>query len=180
MKLPFFLAFLALFEVALAHSFYFLPKQNKEAEDALLKAIAEAKSTIDIALYSFTHKDLAKALRQASKRGVVVTLILDTSQNADNPQSALTTLAKLYRVKVCLLSGLKSKRYNRYTQQYIGLMHNKMMIIDKTLLFTGSANWSTNSFHNNYETILVDDDPHILQHANDAFKDMTQKCPGFL
>ncbi|CCF81435.1 hypothetical protein HBZS_118860 [Helicobacter bizzozeronii CCUG 35545] len=180
MKTLHFLILFALFEVALARSVYFLPKQNKEAETALLTAIAEAKNTIDIALYSFTYKDLAKALRQASKRGVVVTLILDTSQNADNPQSVLSYLAKLYRVKVCLLSGLKSKRYNRYTQQYTGLMHHKMMIVDKSLLFTGSANWSTNSFRNNYEIISVDDDPNILQQANANFEEMTQKCSGFL
>nr|WP_231679028.1 phospholipase D-like domain-containing protein [Helicobacter heilmannii] len=163
-----------------AHMIYFLPKQAKQGKDALLQGIEKAKTSIDVALYAFTDRDLAKALRMASKRGVVVHLVLDASQNAANAQSVMGDLAKLYRVKVCLLSGQKSKAYNRYTQQYIGLMHLKLMIVDKTLMFSGSANWSTNSFKNNYEILSVDDSPEILKNANSFYQELLAKCPGFL
>ncbi|WP_235853169.1 phospholipase D-like domain-containing protein [Helicobacter labacensis] len=164
-----------------AQNAYFLPQQNKDAKAAILNAIENAKSTIDIAMYSFTNKDIAKALRQASKRGVVVHLILDYSQNAQNEESVMNSLAKLYRVKVCLLSGLKARAYNRYhNPNYLGLMHHKIMIIDKNLFFTGSLNYSANSFSNSYENLLIIDDPGVLTQANAAFSAMLEKCPGLL
>ncbi|GMB90584.1 Nuclease NucT [Helicobacter ailurogastricus] len=163
-----------------AHQIYFLPKQNKQAKDALIQGIANAKTAIDLALYAFTDKDLTKALRLASKRGIVIHLVLDASQNAGNAQSAMNDLARLYRVKVCLLSGQKSKAYNRYTQTHLGLMHLKMMIVDKTLMFSGSANWSANSFKNSWEMLSVDDDPKILESANAFYGELLSKCPGFL
>jgi phosphatidylserine/phosphatidylglycerophosphate/cardiolipin synthase-like enzyme len=61
---------------------YFSP--NGGATDAIVKEIGKAKSEILVQAYSFTSRDIAKALVDAHKRGVHTEIILDKSNMSRN------------------------------------------------------------------------------------------------
>lgn len=62
----------------------------------ILSKIADAKKSIDIAMYNFTNSDLARAIIQARRRGVSVRIIVDksTDENEENNHSQATDLLK--------------------------------------------------------------------------------------
>lgn len=153
---------------------YMLPYEQKEALNALKSALKGAKSEINISIYSFTHNDIAKILRDSAKRGVKVQIIFDKESNANNKGSTIGFLAKYNNIAVCLLSGLPSQN-----KRYYGIMHQKLAIIDRELLLLGSANWSKNAFENNFETLLISDNSALVSKALKAFERMRHACAGF-
>src|SRR5947208_1609249 len=50
--------------------------------DAIVQKLGEAKTTVFVQAYSFTSEPIAKALSEARKRGVTVSVILDQSQES--------------------------------------------------------------------------------------------------
>jgi phosphatidylserine/phosphatidylglycerophosphate/cardiolipin synthase-like enzyme len=54
---------------------YFLPDDSQKAQEHILDLINNANKNIKVAIYSFTYKKFAKALKKASKKGVDVTVI---------------------------------------------------------------------------------------------------------
>ncbi len=114
---------------------------NGGVRDRLVAEINKAQSSIDIAIYSFTADAIREALIAARDRGVAIRVIADASQ-ADQSGSEIATLEHL---------GFSLKRMTSPTG---GIMHNKFMIIDGRLLFTGSYNWSASAESYNYENAL--------------------------
>lgn len=60
----------------------------------ILSRIAKAKASIDIAMYNFTNRDLAKALIMAKQRGARIRVIVDKSadENEDNHSDVVDEL----------------------------------------------------------------------------------------
>ena len=157
-----------------AERFYMMPYEQKEAIADLIASIGSAHSNIDIAIYSFTNKEIAKALREASIRGVRVNIIYDSSQKKSET-STISYLEKFENIKTCLLEGRPSKN-----KKYNGLMHQKLIIVDDSLIGLGSANWSKNAFENNYETLYFTDSMEVIQKAKGYYKDMLSKCKPYM
>jgi len=111
---------------------YFLPDESKAAQKEILYLIKNARSNIDIVMYNIDYKKFAKALKEASKNGVEVSIIYEKSK------------LKFHK-KINLL---KTKRK----------LHIKLAIIDKKFAIYGSANWKKESFEENYEIINITDD----------------------
>lgn len=153
---------------------YFMPREQKAALAHLQKLIKNSKDSIDIAIYSFTNRELAKALRDAAKRGVSVRVIYDESQNEDVDKSTIGYLAKLKNITVCMLSGLPSDN-----NKYKGIMHNKMLISDKNALALGSANWSKSAFSINYESLIILSEKELINKASAEFERIFEKCEKY-
>ncbi|MDR5617816.1 MAG: phospholipase D family protein [Arsenophonus sp.] len=109
------------------------------ATNIVLKAIAEAKISIDIAAYSFTSNPIAVALFEAQQRGVTVRVVADKKSNIEK-YTALTYLAN-HRVPV------------RLNDKY-AIMHNKFMIIDGHSVETGSFNYTKSAAFLNAENVI--------------------------
>jgi hypothetical protein len=107
----------------------------------IISEINKATSKIDIAIYSFTADEIREALVAAKGRGVAIRIIADTSQ-ANGQGSEIATLEGL---------GFNLKRSAGGSG---GIMHNKYMIIDERVLFTGSYNWSANAEDSNFENAI--------------------------
>lgn len=122
---------------------YFSP--NGGAESAILRAIAEAEESIDIAMYSFTNNNIERALREAVGRGIRIRIVADEAQE--------TTHSSI----VPGLSCWVAVRYDNFS----GLMHNKYGLFDGRRLITGSYNWTEGAEKRNAENLLVIDDPEI-------------------
>ncbi|OBV28535.1 nuclease NucT [Helicobacter sp. CLO-3] len=152
---------------------FMMPYEQAQALKSLQTALKTAQKSIDISIYSFTNRELAKTLRDSAKRGVKVRIIFDEGNRKDS-RSVIGYLDKYNNITACLLKGKKAQNGN-----YHGIMHQKMAIIDENLLFIGSANWSKNAFENNYETLFYDDDTHIVRKSLKYFEDMFASCKPF-
>lgn len=155
-----------------ASELFMMPKEQKAALSSLLSSLKAAKSSIDIAIYSFTNREIAKALRDVAAKGVKVRVIYDESSNEpSNASSTIGYLAKLQNVEVCTLKGNKAAN-----GKYFGIMHMKVAIVDDSVLFIGSANWSKNAFENNYETLLRTTESALVDKSKATLAEMRAKC----
>ena len=106
----------------------------------IIKAIGEANKTIKVQAYSFTNADIAKALLEASKRGVSVRVVLDKSQETEKYSSA-TFLAN---------AGIPVR-----IDADFAIAHSKIMILDDEHVITGSFNFTKAAEERNAENVLV-------------------------
>jgi phosphatidylserine/phosphatidylglycerophosphate/cardiolipin synthase-like enzyme len=117
---------------------YFSP--NGGATQAIINEISNAKTEILVQAYSFTSSPIAKALVDAHKRGVKVEAILDKSQRKETYTEA-TFLANM--------------KVPTYIDDKHAIAHNKIMIIDKVTVITGSFNFSKAAEEKNAENLLI-------------------------
>lgn len=153
---------------------YMMPYEKEAAFNALTSAILSAKESINISIYSFTNREIAKALRDVSSKGVKINIIYDSSQNKSD-SSTIGYLEKFNNIHTCLLSGLQAKK-----GKYKGIMHQKMIIIDNAVIGLGSANWSKNAFENSYETLFFTDSKDIVDKASAYYAKMLESCTPFV
>jgi len=113
---------------------------NGGGANLIIKAIGETKKTIKVQAYSFTNADIAKALLEASKRGVNVRVVLDKSQETEKYTSA-TFLAN---------SGVPIRIDDDFA-----IAHSKIMILDEENVITGSFNFTKAAEERNAENVLV-------------------------
>lgn len=129
------------FTVGKTHGFlYLLPEHAQECKNALLTAIQEAKKTIQIAMFTFTHPEITEALILAKKRGVSVEAVIDyyTARGASHK-----ILLRMQQENIPL-------RVSKGQQ----LLHHKWALIDGKTLLMGSANWTKAAFEKNEDFIL--------------------------
>ncbi|MGP1561666.1 MAG: phospholipase D-like domain-containing protein [Helicobacteraceae bacterium] len=151
---------------------YFMPAQAQEAKSVLLSAINGAASSIDIAMYSFTHKNFAKALKNAAARGVAVRIITDFKDADRNTQVGY--LAKYQNVQAFTLDGERAR-----SGKYSGKMHLKTAVIDGKISIYGSANWTNSAFGLNYEFLMISDDPSLAQEFKQNYRYLLQNAKKF-
>lgn len=168
------LVVLFMIDFARADEFYLMPRDAKRAISSLTSHLAGAKSEILVAIYSFTNREISKALRDAAKKGVKVRVIYDKESNEDTDKSTIGYLAKLRNIEVCRLSGNFSKN-----GKYVGKMHSKIALIDGKFLVIGSANWSKSAFENNYETLLITQNGDFIQKSQKELERMWNICDKY-
>jgi phosphatidylserine/phosphatidylglycerophosphate/cardiolipin synthase-like enzyme len=117
---------------------FFSPKGG--CTEAVVTEIKRARKEILVLAYSFTSKPIAEALVEAKKRGVHVDIVLDRSQEKE----AYSELPMIEE------HGL----YPHIDAQH-AIAHNKVMIIDKRTLITGSFNFTHQAEAENGENLLI-------------------------
>jgi len=117
---------------------YFSPKGG--CTDAIVREIGRAKTEILVQAYSFTSKEIAKALTDANKRGVHTEIVMDKS-NKSQKYSAGDFTAHM---------GIPT-----YLDTKHAIAHNKIMIIDRETVITGSFNFSKAAEEKNAENLLI-------------------------
>jgi phosphatidylserine/phosphatidylglycerophosphate/cardiolipin synthase-like enzyme len=108
--------------------------------EAIVNQVDNAKSEVLIQAYSFTLKNIANALVRASERHVKVEVILDLSQRTEK-HSMRVFLAR---------SGIPV-----YIDAKHSTAHNKIMIIDESIVATGSCNYIKAAENENAENLLI-------------------------
>jgi len=117
---------------------YFSPDGG--CTEAIINEISHAKSEILIQAYSFTSVPIAKALVSAHKKGIHVEIILDKS-NKSKKYSAGDFTAHM---------GVTT-----YIDSKHAIAHNKIIIIDKETVITGSFNFTKAAEEKNAENLLI-------------------------
>ena len=119
---------------------------NGGCSEAIIDTINKSKSEILVQAYIFTSEPIAKALLGAYKRGVKVYVILDKSQKR-NGYSPATFFAN---------QGIPA-----YIDSNHARAHDKIMIIDKEIVITGSFNFSKSAETQNSENVLIIQSPEL-------------------
>ncbi|MCH9814439.1 MAG: FAM83 family protein [Epsilonproteobacteria bacterium] len=161
--------------LAANENFYLLPKDADKALGAITKNIDQSKKSIKITIYNFTHKKIAKRLKNAARRGVKVEIIFDErSANEQKKRSMLYYLAKYKNITVYKLKGKISKN-----RKYHGIMHLKTALFDHRTVLFGSANWSHSAFGKNYELIYLTKEYAIAKKFNKYFDELKKISTKF-
>ena len=139
----------------------------------ILREIDQAKKELLVAVYAFTNEDLAKALVQAKKRGLVVQIVVDREFDAGNEKSK-GKFFEAEKIPLRRVSGGKSKSQERDG----GLMHQKFAVIDRRIVFTGSYNWTHSADNLNDENLLLFRDAGPLaEEYRKAFLQLWERKP---
>ena len=117
---------------------YYSPKGG--CQEAVVREVSRARREILVMAYSFTNDAITNALVEAKKRGLHVDILLDHS----NEKERYTEL------NVFLQHGL-----DPHIDADHPIAHNKIIIIDKRTIITGSFNFTNQAEHENAENLLI-------------------------
>jgi len=139
-------------------STYFSP--DRGAGDTLIGFIDKCETSIDVAVYSLTHDELANALIRAKGRGVAIRVLIDKVQAA----SRYADDEKLEEAGIEVVRDTKA-----------GAMHNKFMIGDNSAVGTGSFNWTKNADENNAENFVIVRLLYVVKEFQEEFDALWEK-----
>jgi phosphatidylserine/phosphatidylglycerophosphate/cardiolipin synthase-like enzyme len=133
---------------------YFSPDDHAEA--ALLSLLDNAQSSIDFLAYSFTSDPLSEAIRNRAEAGVRVRGVMDAEQVKSN----------------------RGTEYDRFRTVGLdvrldgdpGLMHHKVLIIDRQIVVLGSYNFTASAEKSNDENVIVIHNPEIAARFLQEFR----------
>jgi phosphatidylserine/phosphatidylglycerophosphate/cardiolipin synthase-like enzyme len=118
---------------------FFAPEDD--IADRLIPLLESAQSSIRFLAFSFTHDEIAQAMRDQAKAGVTIQGVFEDRQ-ANNEYSEYSKLKQVNGIEV-RLDG------NPY------IMHHKVIIIDDEIVVFGSYNFSASADERNDENILI-------------------------
>jgi phosphatidylserine/phosphatidylglycerophosphate/cardiolipin synthase-like enzyme len=117
---------------------YFSPEDK--IERIIIERIKKAKHTIHFMGFSFTSKKLAEEIIRLNKKGIKIYGIIE--KIGSNSKDSQYVKLKLEGTQVKL-----DKNINR--------MHHKVIIIDESIIITGSYNFSVSANEKNDENIII-------------------------
>ena len=117
---------------------YFTPPAG--AAQAIVKAIDASNKEVLVQAYGFTHNAIAQAIVRAHQRGVKVSVLLD--QKSDHTNRYVVDLFNNAQVTM--------RQDGKHA-----IAHNKVMVIDESIVITGSFNFTNSAETRNAENFLI-------------------------
>jgi phospholipase D len=114
----------------------------------IAQEISQAEHSIYVQAYGLTSKSIIYQLKAAQNRGVAVNVILDNGNLSNNKD--------VYR-------ELDAAGINTYFDKMSGIAHNKVMIIDKHKVITGSFNFTKSADTRNAENVIIINDANVAE-----------------
>ena len=108
----------------------------------LIALIDTATKTLEVLIYSVNLPEVADAITRAKARGVVVRMIVDSSQ--------LAQAKEVPQIQKLADAGVPMKR-----DGHSGIMHMKVVIVDDTTFETGSFHYTNGAANLNTENMLI-------------------------
>jgi len=132
----------------------------------ITQQIAKARSELLVQAYQFTLMPIVDAICEAKDRQVAVKVLLDRSNKKDKEPYA-ATVARLEQCAEVLVDHGVQKA------------HNKILVIDRTHVITGSFNLTTSAATRNaVNVVLIPDDPEVAEaFAGNFFKRAKAPAP---
>lgn len=122
----------------------FSPKGG--CQEQIIYAIHKAKTSILVQAYSFTSLPIGQALIEEKERGREVLIILDRS-NEKSPDSMIHLMME-HQIPI-------------YIDSAHAISHNKILLVDKLYVVTGSFNFTKAANESNAENCLLITDKDI-------------------
>jgi phosphatidylserine/phosphatidylglycerophosphate/cardiolipin synthase-like enzyme len=124
-------------------------------DSALAQAIKEARLRVDAAFYHLNLWSIRDALIEAHDKGVVVRIVLE-SDNLDE--------VEVQELKTAGIEILGDRRES--------LMHNKFVVIDKSVVWTGSMNFTINGAYRNDNSLVRIRSSQMAENYTTEFEEM--------
>ncbi len=115
-------------------------------DELIANDLLQAQTQVDIAAFDLDAEPIVNALIDLEKRGIPIRVVTDE----DN--GSLSSINRLRRNGITVVEDKRS-----------GLMHNKFIIIDGHLLYTGSMNYTTNGAYCNNNNLVRIDSSRLAQ-----------------
>ncbi|NPA80576.1 MAG: phospholipase [Thermotogae bacterium] len=131
---------------------YFAPEDSIARR--IVQLIRDAKRSVRFAAFSFTDDDIGKAIADAHRRGLKVVGVIE---------------ARSVRNKGSEYRRLRRAGVEVYKDGNPYIMHNKYIIIDDSIVITGSYNFSTSARKRNDENVVIFFTPSIAERYIDNF-----------
>lgn len=147
---------------------------DDDLESLLIQLINAEQLSIKTAVFSFTNGDIASALISAHQRGVEIEIVTDISCLKD----------RFNKIDILKKAGIKIFVYNpRNLSIFNNIMHNKFVLFGKnvggkSLLWTGSFNFTKSAKMNNQENIIVMDEINLIERYRKQFAILKQRLKG--
>jgi phosphatidylserine/phosphatidylglycerophosphate/cardiolipin synthase-like enzyme len=141
----------------------------EQTAHALAEFVAAAKQTLEIAIYDVNLPSelvdiVGGALREADKRGVAVRLAynLDHAKDVPVPPPPITNLEAMQKLPFPAeaIPGVPD------------LMHHKYVVRDAASVWTGSTNWTADSWTREENVIVTVDSPALAARYRDDFEQL--------
>ena len=131
---------------------YFSPGDDCVAR--IVQLFRDAKSSVDVCVFTITDDRIADALLDAHRRGLAVRVITDN----DKAHDLGSDIGRIEAAGVPV-------RIDRTPFH----MHHKYAIFDGRRLLNGSYNWTRGAARDNLENVVVTDDPALVAKFTAAF-----------
>lgn len=150
---------------------------DDQIQKILLHLIGSEKESISMTAYSFTDGDVAQALIDAHNRGVRVELVADPGCMFD--RFGKIPLIKEHEIVVFIYNPDHLSKDKKSLASSI--MHNKFIIFGKniegkSLVWTGSFNWTKAAHRRNQENVIILDDKKMIDKYAQQFKLLKGRC----
>ena len=123
--------------------------------DKVAASFDAAQKTLDVAVYEFNLTSLSDALIRAVQRGVRVRLVTDTDSMQEETIQALLTAG------VPVVDDQRS-----------AIMHDKFVVMDSSVVWVGSMNFTTNDAYKNDNNFMQINSPRLAQNYTAEFDEM--------
>jgi phosphatidylserine/phosphatidylglycerophosphate/cardiolipin synthase-like enzyme len=147
-------------------------QQPLEIADAIADWLGEAKTSLELAQYDFhlavdTAALVAHAIQAASARGVAVRIIYNVDHRAPipvppPPEPDVELIGSL---------GVPSKAVGGVPD----LMHHKFVVRDREAVWTGSMNWTDDSWSRQENVVVTVESPQLAESFIDDFDQLWKK-----
>ncbi len=149
--------------VAQTDAHLYAPGTNLERSE--LVQLETATRSVDVAMYSFTDRELAEELATLAHRGVHIRVYRDREQFSQEMQSGGPTTTS-----ILLAAGIEVR-----VKGARDLMHLKSYAVDGRLLRSGSANWSPTGLKRQDNDVLYEMSPEAVERFGRKFEEMWTK-----
>lgn len=129
---------------------------NGDCAKHIVNQIKKAHYSIKVLAYAFNNHYIARELIKAHNRGIDVEIIADASQLERNG-SDIPAIAN---------AGVKCYKAYQYHQ---GVLHDKVIIIDDSVVITGSFNYTFSAEKNNAENVIILNAPLVAKKYDQHF-----------
>ncbi|MFA5745825.1 MAG: phospholipase D-like domain-containing protein [archaeon] len=126
---------------------YFCPEDN--CQEVILSLIQDANKTIDCAVYDISSKEVSEVFINKKEQGLEIRIVTDKGRS---------------QTKTTMVGNLKSAEINVLISPTIeSYMHNKFCVFDGNKVLIGSTNFTSNSFSESYNNILVFENQRLAE-----------------
>jgi phosphatidylserine/phosphatidylglycerophosphate/cardiolipin synthase-like enzyme len=125
---------------------------------SILKAVEQAASSLRIKMFVFSDPKLIERVIAAHQRGVRVMVMLNPARRSGEDDNADTR-------KALLAAGVEVHD----SSTLVELTHEKSMVVDDTLAFVNSLNWTTKNLTETRDYAVVTDHQHEVTEMIECF-----------
>ena len=152
---------------------------QKSVNGLINQTLETAQTSINLALFVFSSQLLVNTLENKSLQNVSINSLIEPSLAYRYYSEALDMMG------IALANKCKYEANNRTWQKPISTvgipnlppgdrLHHKFGIIDKSIVITGSHNWTAAANHKNDETLLVIENYKVAAHFDREFQRLYQ------